>query len=94
MLCELDMGFGVDEVAAGVAELLRREGLAVSAVSEDGKLVFDGPAVRIEVGPLPPDRVQRTALFFPRSLVVLAGEETPLRSFERKLLHHFLRVGG
>jgi hypothetical protein len=91
---ELDMGVPRDEVLAGLGRLLRRLGLDGTPAREGETARFPGPGgITIEVGPMPEERI-RYPIVFPRTLVVMRGEESVLEEFRRQVLLAFLRPTG
>lgn len=88
------MGFTVDEVAAGIERLLKRLGAESHPVREGEGVRFFAPGgVTIEVGPMPEERIHHP-VFFPRTLLILRGEEDPVAALYERILHAFWRVGG
>jgi hypothetical protein len=91
---ELDMGFTVEEIAAGLERLLQRLGGDGTPQRIGNTLRFqapDGPTV--EVSPMPEERI-RYPILFPRTLVVLRGEAAAVASLYEQILYAFWRVGG
>jgi hypothetical protein len=87
------MGFPPAEVAAGVAELLAARGIAARAELEGERWIFRARGAVITVGPLPPGRTTH-ALFQPRTLLVLTGEEPLADVLRGAIREKFLRVMG
>ncbi|MGH7822866.1 MAG: hypothetical protein ACREQ9_24170 [Candidatus Binatia bacterium] len=91
---ELDMGIPRDELLSGMRRLLERLGAAEEPVREGEVTRFRGPGgVAVEIGPMPEERI-RYPILFPRTLVVLRGEEQALETLHRQLLVAFLRPTG
>jgi len=91
---ELDMGFTVEEVTAGVARLLTRLGADAAGIPSRNGVCFRGPRdVTIDIGPMPEERIKYPVLF-PRTLLTLRGDPVAVESLRRQILFAFLRVGG
>lgn len=92
---ELDMGFAVAEVVDGLERLLKRlGGNEVRPVREQETTRFDAPGgVTVEVLPMPEERLGN-AVWFPRTLVVLRGDEDRISTLYREIVVAFWRVGG
>ena len=88
------MGVPRDEILSGMERLLRRLGLPGENTSEGDLARFRGPeGIEIEVGPMPEGKAPYPILF-PRTLVVLRGEDSAVASFHREVLLSFLRPTG
>ena len=88
------MGVPRDEILSGLARLLQRLGLDGVAARDGETVRFEGPAgLTIEVGPMPEERITYPVLF-PRTRVVIRGEEAVLAGFYPEFLRAFLRPTG
>lgn len=88
------MGFTVEEVVEGIGRLLARLGAPAEGVRDGEAVRFPAPrGIAIEVRPMPEERI-RYPILFPRTLLVLRGEDGPIEELYHQVLLTFLRVGG
>jgi hypothetical protein len=92
-MTELDMGFTVEEVTAGVGRLLTRLDAGAAKIPSPKGARFHAPHVTIDVEPMPEERIKYPVLF-PRTLLTLRGDPIAVESLRRQILLAFLRVGG
>jgi len=91
---ELDMGFGLEEVAEGIERLIAPSGAEGSRQSLGSGLRFHAlEGVTLDLAPMPEERI-RHPIQLPRTLLVLRGPRAAVEALHRRILHAFLRGGG
>jgi len=86
------MAFAPDEVAAGVTEVLERLGVATRSERRGDRLVLRADGLVVSIGPVSSGGV--TALFGPRTLLVVRGEGDVVEALKAAIRPRFLRVMG
>ena len=90
---ELDMGFTVEEVTAGVGRLLTRLDADAAKTALPNGVRFRAPHATIDVESMPEERIKYPVLL-PRTLLTLRGDPAAVESLRRHIVLAFLRVGG
>ncbi len=87
------MGFPPAEVAAGVEAVLAANGYPSRSELDGERRLYRAAAVRVTVEPLPPGRTG-IALFQPRTLLVVDGDDPLAETLKAAIRLKFLRVTG
>jgi hypothetical protein len=91
---ELDMGFGLEEVAEGIERLIVPAGAGGSRQALGSGMRFRArEGVTVDLAPMPEERI-RHPIQLPRTVLVLRGPKAAVEALHRRVLHAFLRVGG